>query len=152
MKFVIPFLPILFGFLLDALLGDPYSMPHPIRWIGKLIAGLSGSARAGRTKLTGFLIAFCVLGLTGMTSAALVCVSSEFSTIARIIVESVLCYYMLAARCLRNESEKVRKAAADGDIEGARQYRAAVEVWMREKGYGELEIPARYRNSLEGGE
>ena len=40
----------------------------------------------------------------------------------------------------------------DGDIEGARQYRAAIEAWMREKGYGELEIPARYRNSLEGGE
>ena len=121
MKYVIPFLPILLGFLLDALLGDPYSMPHPIRCIGKLIAGLSGSACAGRTKLTGFLIAFCVLGLTGMTSAALVCLSSKFSTIARIAVESILCYYMLAARCLRNESEKVRKAAADGDIEGARK-------------------------------
>ena len=40
----------------------------------------------------------------------------------------------------------------DGDIEGARQYRAEVEAWMREKGYGELEIPARYRKSLEGGE
>ncbi len=40
----------------------------------------------------------------------------------------------------------------DGDIEGARQYRAEVEAWMREKGYGELEIPARFRKSLEGGE
>ena len=40
----------------------------------------------------------------------------------------------------------------DGDIEGARQYRAAVESWMKEKGYGELEIPARFRKSLEGGE
>ena len=40
----------------------------------------------------------------------------------------------------------------DGDIEGARQYRAEVEAWMKEKGYGELEIPARYRKSLEGGE
>ena len=40
----------------------------------------------------------------------------------------------------------------NGDIEGARQYRAEVEAWMREKGYGELEIPARYRKSLEGGE
>ena len=40
----------------------------------------------------------------------------------------------------------------DGAIEGARQYRAEVEAWMREKGYGELEIPARYRKSLEGGE
>ncbi len=40
----------------------------------------------------------------------------------------------------------------DGDIEGARQYRADVEAWMKEKGYGELEIPVRYRKPLEGGE
>ena len=36
----------------------------------------------------------------------------------------------------------------DGDIEGARQYRADIEAWMKEKGYGKLEIPARYRKSL----
>ena len=40
----------------------------------------------------------------------------------------------------------------DGDIEGARRYRADIEAWMKEKGYGELEIPARFRKSLEGGE
>ena len=27
------------GFLLDLVLGDPYYLPHPIRLIGKLIAG-----------------------------------------------------------------------------------------------------------------
>ena len=40
----------------------------------------------------------------------------------------------------------------DGDIEGARRYRADIEAWMREKGYGELELPARYLKSLDGGE
>ena len=121
MKIVTDFLPILLGFLLDAILGDPYSMPHPVRLIGKLIAGLSGSVRLKRTKLSGFLIVYCVLSLTVLTSAALLCLSTEFSTICRIIVESILCYYMLAARCLRNESEKVRKFAENGDIEGARR-------------------------------
>lgn len=33
-------LPLLFGFLIDCILGDPYSLPHPIRLIGSLIAGL----------------------------------------------------------------------------------------------------------------
>lgn len=40
----------------------------------------------------------------------------------------------------------------DGDIEGARQYRSVIEAWMREKGYGELEIPARFRKPLGDGE
>lgn len=40
----------------------------------------------------------------------------------------------------------------DGDLESARQYRADIAAWMKEKGYGELEIPARFQKSLEGGE
>ena len=40
MKYLIPALPLLIGFALDAVFGDPYSMPHPIRLIGNLIAFL----------------------------------------------------------------------------------------------------------------
>ena len=121
MKLIIPFLPILLGFLLDAILGDPYRMPHPVRLIGNLITALVNSPRFERTKMYGFLIVFTVMGLTGIVSAFLICLSGEFSTILQVVVESVLCYYMLAARCLRNESEKVRKAAVNCDIEGARK-------------------------------
>ncbi len=39
----------------------------------------------------------------------------------------------------------------DGDIEGARNYRADIEAWMKEKGYGDLEIPARYQEKLGDG-
>lgn len=35
------------GFLLDLLLGDPYWLPHPVRLIGRLIAGLEKILRAG---------------------------------------------------------------------------------------------------------
>ncbi len=38
MKLILPALPLLFGFLLDACIGDPPTLPHPIRWIGNLIA------------------------------------------------------------------------------------------------------------------
>ena len=40
MKYLIPALPLLIGFLLDALIGDPYSLPHPIRLIGRMIGAL----------------------------------------------------------------------------------------------------------------
>ena len=33
------------GFALDALLGDPYDMPHIIRWIGSLISWTEGALR-----------------------------------------------------------------------------------------------------------
>ena len=125
MKFLIPVLPIFLGFLLDALLGDPYRLPHPIRLIGKLIAALDKSVRIRNKfqnlKIAGFCIHFVVFWLTVGVSAFLVMLGHEIHPVLGIAVESVLCYYMLAARCLRNESEKVRKCAAKGDIEGARK-------------------------------
>jgi hypothetical protein len=40
MNNLLPALPLIVGFLLDACVGDPYNLPHPIRLIGKMIAAL----------------------------------------------------------------------------------------------------------------
>ena len=125
MKILTAILPIILGFLLDALLGDPYHFPHPIRLIGKLISSLESDIRHRKRfrnlKIGGFCIHFVVFWLTTGISMFLVNFGHELHPALGIAVETVLCYYMLAARCLRNESEKVRKAAENGDIEGARQ-------------------------------
>ena len=51
MKILIAVLPLLAGFLLDCILGDPYSLPHPIRLIGRLISALK-SGRVTRSRIT----------------------------------------------------------------------------------------------------
>ena len=33
------------GFALDLILGDPHSMPHPVRWIGSFIGALEAPLR-----------------------------------------------------------------------------------------------------------
>ena len=40
MNYLLAALPLLIGFLLDCLIGDPYQIPHPIRLIGRMIAAL----------------------------------------------------------------------------------------------------------------
>ena len=45
MKFVLASLPLIAGFILDCLIGDPYDMPHPVRLIGKLISDTEGFVR-----------------------------------------------------------------------------------------------------------
>ena len=40
-----PAIPIIIGFIIDAFLGDPYSLPHPVRLIGTLISRLEGVIR-----------------------------------------------------------------------------------------------------------
>ena len=125
MKILSVILPILLGFLLDALLGDPYSLPHPVRLIGKLISTLESDVRHRKRfrnlKIGGACIHYVVFWLTIGISAFLIFLGHEVHPILGIAVETVLCYYMLAARCLRDESEKVRKAVEKGDVEGARQ-------------------------------
>ena len=121
MKFIIPFLPILLGFLLDAIIGDPYNLPHPVRLMGSLIGFLNQKFQKHRTKFSGLLIVICVLGLTLAVAGGVLWLANVVSVWLRVAVESVICYYMLAARCLRNESEKVRKFAENGDVEGARK-------------------------------
>ena len=52
MKCLLPAIPVILGFLLDCIIGDPYSLPHPIRLIGKLIAVLEKLKPIEKTDVT----------------------------------------------------------------------------------------------------
>lgn len=123
MKILIAVIPLLGGFLLDCILGDPYSLPHPIRLIGKLIAALDKWVRktfGKRLVFGGMILALIVLALSFATPLMLLILCYKINILVGIIVESILCYYMLAARCLRNESMKVYRAFLENDTEKAR--------------------------------
>ena len=116
-------LPLLLGFILDCIVGDPYSFPHPIRWIGSFIAFLERKVRAHFTDLRcgGTLLALAVIAVSTFTPAVLLFVCYKVNIFLGIAVETVLCCYMTAARCLCSESMKVCKAAESGDTEAARK-------------------------------
>ena len=123
MKLLTAVLPLLLGFLLDALLGDPYSFPHPVRLIGRLIAALEGWVRAHfrSLKLGGAVLVMIVLLLSGGIPLGLLLLCYHVHPVLGIAVESILCYWLLAAKCLRDESMKVYDAAKKHDTEAARQ-------------------------------
>ena len=123
MNYMIPAIPLILGFLLDCIIGDPYSMPHPIKLIGRLIAGLEKLVRRRMKNLRagGTLLALTVISLSTLIPFALLIFCYRINVILGIAVETVLCCYMLAARCLRNESMKICKAAGSGDTEAARK-------------------------------
>lgn len=124
MKILIAVLPLLAGFLLDCILGDPYSLPHPIRLIGKLISALEKWVRRAFNDYLifgGFLLAVIVLLTSAVIPLGLLALCYHLNVWLGAAVESVLCYYMLAARCLRNESMKVYRAFAENDTEKARR-------------------------------
>lgn len=123
MKILLPALPVILGFLLDCAVGDPYNIPHPIKLIGRLIGTLEKLVRKRmkNLRLGGVILGMTVILLSTALPLALLLVCYHFSLILGIIAETVLCCYMLAARCLCRESMKVCRAAESGDTEAARK-------------------------------
>lgn len=123
MKILIAVLPILAGFLLDCILGDPYSLPHPIRLIGRLISALEKWVRnafANHLTAGGTILALIVLMTSAGIPLAVLFLCYRVNIWLGAAAESILCYYMLAARCLRSESMKVYRAISENDTEKAR--------------------------------
>lgn len=117
-------LPLLIGFVLDGILGDPYSLPHPVRLMGRTVAALEKLVRRllpGRERAAGTLTALTVLLIWTAAPAVLLVFFYRLDIRAGIAAESVMCYYLLAARCLENESMKVCRALESGDTEAARR-------------------------------
>jgi len=124
------------GFFLDLLLGDPYSLPHPIRAIGSLITNTEHllrklffipkpeqkrSSHAVFRELTaGVILWLIVVSLSVLLPLSLLHILYNLHWSIGMITEGILCYYMLAAKSLKTESMKVAYALEKKDIEGAR--------------------------------
>ncbi len=119
--------PILMGFCLDLLLGDPHGFPHPVVWMGKLIHWLEQGVRRVFPKTpTGEKIAGAVLWLLVVAVAfsipfLVLLLCEKISPWLRLAVESMMCWQILATKSLRDESMKVYAALESGDIEQARK-------------------------------
>ena len=106
MKYLIPALPLLIGFLLDVCIGDPYNFPHPIRLIGKLISALERMIRKKCSNLRrgGVVLVLAVLFVSALILFILLLICYRIHLILGIAAESILICYLLAARNLRDES------------------------------------------------
>ena len=117
---------LLLGFLLDLLLGDPRWLPHPIRAIGALIAGLEKLLRKifpknqGGEMAGGVALVILVLALSGGFTLLVLWLCGKVGLWLRFLAETILCFQLLATRSLKGESMKVYKALKAGDLEGAR--------------------------------
>ena len=120
------------GFLLDQIFGDPYFLPHPIRGIGWLIAKTEKVLRSGNPqedspereaaeRRQGKLLVVSVLLLTGMFTALILVGAYALYPRIGMVVEAVMTYQILAARCLQVESGKVWKQLKAGNPEAARE-------------------------------
>lgn len=114
-------LPMILGFALDALLGDPYRMPHPIRWFGAMIVWTEQKLNRGRNRRTkGVWAAVTLIG-----SVALLFGVAEWtlsgSDAARCAFNTLFFFFGVSNRSLIDEVWKVEKQVRLGSIDRARK-------------------------------
>ena len=115
------------GFLLDALLGDPRRIPHPIVAMGNAIAWLEPRLRAafpdtpsGARRAGVVLVAVLCAGSFGATWC-LIAVAGLVHPLLGFAVETWLCYQALAACELRRQSMRVVRELTRGGLPAARR-------------------------------
>lgn len=113
------------GFCIDLAAGDPHTLPHPVVWIGRLVAALEKFFRRLLPKTKGGEIAAgaCIWLVTAALSAGIPALILYFaqkcSVWLRFALESVMCWQSLAAKSLADESMKVFSALKTGTLQDA---------------------------------
>lgn len=159
------------GFLLDLLLGDPYWLPHPIRLIGTLISKtetfLRGSNRNmaestldkteeqdKKDRKKGILFVCIVCGCTLMVSFLLLKTGYQIHPFLGFMIETIMTYQILAAKCLKVESMKVYQCLKMGDLEASRKAVSMIvgrdTAVLNEEGVAKAAIETVAENTSDG--
>ena len=111
------------GFLIDSVLGDPHCIPHPVAAMGRLIALCEKRLRrGGRGDIWRGAVTVLTVALASTAVPVLLLVLAwRVHPLLYLLLDSVMCWQLVAARQLVRESRRVQTALENGDTEGARR-------------------------------
>jgi len=126
---ILSFLIVIFvASALDAALGDPAWMPHPVRWIGRAITLLEPRLRGAARPLTapeqrarGVALAVVIVGGTYVVTWLSLLIAHRLSDYLFYILSVYIIWMSLSARSLRVEADSVISAMKAGNIESGRK-------------------------------
>ena len=114
------------GFCIDLVVGDPHSIPHPVVFTGKLISALEKVLRKAFPKtvkgenIAGGVLWLLVVTVSTAIPALLLWLCYKTAPWLGLVLESIMCWQILATKSLKDESMKVYAALETGDIEKSR--------------------------------
>ena len=125
-SWMLAILPLLAGWILDLLLGDPQWLPHPVVWFGKAIAACEhklnrGHHRIAKGAVVAILLIALVFALTWLVRYWLLPLSSYLL----LLFDAVIIFYCLAGTTLIREVHEVFYAL-DRSLEEGRQQVARI--------------------------
>jgi adenosylcobinamide-phosphate synthase len=125
---LLPWLTIPAAFALDALVGDPRWLPHPVRWMGRAIELAEPLFRRWikREQLAGLAFALSlILGCWGLA----MCITGlawRLHGWVGFAVETILLFYCLSARSLGQAAMEIHSSLAAGEVDRARSQVAMI--------------------------
>lgn len=115
-------IPMLIGWLLDRILGDPLWLPHPVVFFGKVIAwGEKRWNKDDNRMLKGGLFSVLLIVLVFAVTGLAVYFIFHINFWLAIAFNSVIVFYCLAGKTLGNEVKNVFIAVDNSTEEGRRQ-------------------------------
>lgn len=120
-------IPLILGYALDLLVGDPQGFPHPIRLIGTLIENVEKVLRkkcksARDERRAGVVLWFVVVLTSYVVPLLILLLASKISFLLAGAIETVMCAFILATKSLKDESMIVHKYLERNDLHSARKY------------------------------
>ena len=114
--------PLLAGWLLDLVLGDPSWLPHPVVGFGKMIAFCERRWNKGSyRKLKGALVAVCLIAGVFILTLSIIHLPSSIIHLPSSIISALLIFYCLAGTTLIREVRAVFRAVDRSLEEGRAQ-------------------------------
>jgi len=114
--------PLLMGWLLDLLIGDPSWLPHPVVGFGKMISfGERHMNKGKHRKAKGALMTVALISLVYVSSRYLLSLLADIHPVITLLFQASVVFYCLAGTTLVREVRQVFLAADRSLEEGRRQ-------------------------------
>jgi adenosylcobinamide-phosphate synthase len=111
------------AFALDIILGDPRSLPHPVRWMGLAIDRIEPLCRkirldpaySGALFAVGLILGTWLLAFLGLAAA------HKVHPFVKLLLETILIYYCIAVRSLNDAAQEVDQCLARNKVQAAKK-------------------------------
>ncbi len=116
------------AFVLDALLGDPRWLPHPVRWMGWVIERAEPFFRRwvpGELPAGGLFASSLIVGCWGITFL-IVREAYALHPLAGFVLETVLLFYCFSAQSLAEAAMEIHTSLEAGKVDQARDQVAMI--------------------------
>lgn len=125
-SWMLAILPLLIGWLLDLLIGDPQWLPHPVVWFGKAISACEHKLNRGHHRnAKGAVVAICLIALVFALTWLVRNWLLSLSSYLLLLLDAIIIFYCLAGTTLIREVREVF-FALDRSVEEGRQQVARI--------------------------